>query len=180
MMFMPAVSYLPPSLALLSSDASAPSSLIASTLEWIQHTRVGTTIRESNWAIMGYESVHLLGMALLGGAATLLAIAAARRRGLGGLGVSVLARSLIPLAGLGLLIMVISGSLMAWSMPYRYYPNPAFRLKMLLLVLAVTVSCGLWQAVHKQQSDTIQRSWALLAFALWLGVGLSGRWIGFF
>src|SRR6202034_4067993 len=106
-------------------------------LGWIQHTGLSTLIRQSSWAVMALESVHLIGLALLGGAAVVAALAALRHEGLRGMSVSALVTGLAPLSRVGLFLMVISGTLIALSMPFKYYANAAFRWKMLLLSLAL-------------------------------------------
>lgn len=147
-------------------------------LLWIQQTPLSIAIRRSDWAVMALESVHLLGLALLGGAATLLALAALHRGGLRGLSVPMLARGLMPLLTTGLVLMLTSGTLIAQSMPYRYYLNSAFRIKMLLLIMAITVT-GWLLRIATSRPLVAHRMLALLSFLLWLGVGISGRLIGF-
>ncbi len=112
-------------------------------LSWIQATSISTAIRRADWAVMALEAVHLLGLALLGGAACILALAAVRRSGLRGLSVATLARGLRPLFGIGLLLMIASGTFIVLSMPFKYYLNTAFRVKMLLLVAAVPATAWL-------------------------------------
>jgi hypothetical protein len=79
--------------------------------------------------------------------------------------------------------MAVSGSLIALSMPFKYYGNAAFRWKMLLLIvaLATTASLGpLSRLASLTSSQRVrQRGLALAALVLWLGVGFSGRLIGF-
>jgi hypothetical protein len=147
-------------------------------LDWIQQTPLSTAIRRSDWAVMGLESVHLLGLALLGGSTTLIALAALRRGGLRGLSVPTFVRGLMPLLIIGLVLMVISGSLIAQSMPYRYYLNTAFRIKMLLLIAAIATTAWLSRSAASR-SIIAHRMLALLSFLLWLSVGVSGRLIGF-
>ena len=128
---------------------------------------------------MALEAVHLLGLALLGGAACVIALAAVHRAGLRGLSVARLAQGLRPLLGLGLLLMGASGALIVASMPFKYYLNSAFRLKMLLLVAAVVVTTGLLRMGHVSAPIARLRGLALLSALLWLAVGFSGRLIGF-
>jgi hypothetical protein len=145
----------------------------------MQHTSLSTAIRRSNWAVMALESVHLLGLALLGGAACIVALAAVRRTGLRGLSIATLAQGLRPLFAIGLLLMVVSGALIVLSMPFKYYLNIAFRLKMLLLLAAIAVTVWLQRTTATSTSAGRQRGLALFAMLLWLGVGFSGRLIGF-
>jgi hypothetical protein len=136
-------------------------------------------IRRSDWAVMSLEAVHLLGLALLGGAACIIALAALRRGGLRGLSVATLAQGLRPLFAVGLLLMVASGVLIVLSMPFKYYLNAAFRLKMVLLLAAIAATAWLLRRGGSSASAGDQRSVALFSALLWLGVGFSGRLIGF-
>ena len=148
-------------------------------LSSIQHLSLSTAIRRSDWAVMALESVHLLGLAMLGGAAFILALAAVRRTGLRGMSLTSLARGLRPLFGLGLVIMVISGVLIVLSMPFKYYLNTAFRVKMLLLIGAIVATAWLLGSGQSSASGGRLRALALVSALLWLGVGFSGRLIGF-
>jgi hypothetical protein len=152
-------------------------------LGWIQHTGLSTLIRQSSWAVMAFESVHLIGLVLLGGAAVVAALAALRHEGLRGMSVSALVGGLVPLSRVGLFLMVMSGTLIAVSMPFKYYGNPAFRWKMLLLGLALLTSSVLRWMSRTQRSVSnwrlAPRVVAVAVLVLWIGVGCCGRLIGF-
>jgi hypothetical protein len=120
---------------------------------------------------MALEAVHLIGLTLLGGAAVIIALGALRRGGLHGLSVATLVAALQPLLWTGLSLMAVSGALIALAMPFKYYGNAAFRWKMILLLLALAATLGLFK--------TRQRGLALSALLLWFAVGFSGRLIGF-
>jgi len=160
----------------------------ATLLGWIQHTGPSTLIRQSSWAVMALESIHLIGLALLGGAAVIAALAALRTTGLGGMSVLTLVTGLAPLRRAGLFLMVISGTLITLSMPFKYYANSAFRWKMLLLTVVLLTSWALrWMSnIGTPISDTpisgrrrAPRALALGVLLLWLGVACCGRLIGF-
>jgi hypothetical protein len=149
-------------------------------LHWIERTWLSAVVRQSDWAVMALEAVHLLGLALLGGAA-LIAAMAAIRGSLGGIRLGRWVRGLRPMILTGLTLMASSGIAIAISMPFKYYDSPVFRWKMGLLACALAVTA----AVARESRDTgrsrpaVLRALALLALFLWLGVGISGRLIGF-
>jgi hypothetical protein len=96
---------------------------------------VGAAIRQSLWLFPAIETVHLLGMAALVGTITVLDLrllgwAMLQRR------VSQVAAGLLPWAWLGFGVQVVTGALLFSSEAVKIYGNPAFRLKMLLLLLA--------------------------------------------
>lgn len=151
--------------------------MVAGVLDRVQHWPLSFAIRQSGWAVMAFEAAHLIGLALLGGGATVIALAAVRRDGLHGLSVAALSRGLKRTMSVGLALMAASGALIAISMPYKYYLSAAFRLKMLLLVAAILTTGVLWSAARTAPRH--ERLLALAAFLLWLGVGVCGRAIGF-
>jgi hypothetical protein len=153
-------------------------------LSAVMRTGLSTTIRQSTWAVMALEAIHLIGLTLLGGPAVVMALGALRPAGLRGLSVSTLAAALLPVLWIGLWLMVLSGSLIAVSMPFKYYGNAAFRWKMLLLLLAVTTTAALLRSARHPDIAVDNRGLQprVLAFAallLWFAVGFSGRLIGF-
>src|SRR2546429_628357 len=137
----------------------------AEILGWVEQTTISTAIRQSDWAVMALEAVHLLGLALLGGAAVIVA----RRRA--DIPLQTFVRELRPVAITGLALMVLSGTLIALSMPFKYYNNTAFQCKMVLLACSAIGTLGL--------ARKPSRVLALLCLILWLSVGFSGRLIGF-
>lgn len=136
-----------------------------SVLHWVELTSLSTTIRQSDWAVMALEAVHLLGLALLGGAAVI----AARRHV--EIPVGMLVRELRPVAATGFILMALSGTLITVSMPFKYYNNTAFQWKMGLLLCSVIVTLAL-----ARRPSRVLALWSLV---LWLSVGVSGRLIGF-
>ncbi len=115
-------------------------------------TDLSRAIRESTWAVMALEAVHLIGLTLLGGPAVIVGLGAVRPGGLRGLSVSTLTTALLPLLWIGLLLMAFSGTLITVSMPFKYYANAAFRWKMLLLVVAIAATIGLLKSCGPEAS----------------------------
>ncbi len=103
--------------------------------QWLDQTAVGSTIRQSLWLFPAIETVHLFGMASLVATITLLDLrllgwAMPQQRA------SQVAARLIPWAWLGFGVQVVTGVMLFSSEAVKIYGNPAFRLKMLLLLLA--------------------------------------------
>lgn len=128
---------------------------------------------------MALEAVHLLGLALLGGAACITALASIHRTGLRGIPLTTLARGLRPFFVVGLSLMAASGVLIVAAMPFKYYLNTAFRVKMALLVIAIVTTALLLRLSRRPAAAGAERGLALMSALLWLGVGCSGRLIGF-
>jgi hypothetical protein len=148
---------------------------------WVEHTRLSSAIRASTWGFAIIEMVHLLALALLGGAILVLGLRALgvilARQPLGRV-----ARGVAPLLLVGLLTLIASGALLVVDGPLRYYANAAFRVKMLLLATAVACGIPSYRAARRVTApgETPPRlRWAAaVSLTLWLVVGLAGRAIG--
>jgi hypothetical protein len=103
--------------------------------EWISNTSLSVGIRESIWTYPIIESVHVLGLTLFLG---LLLLWDTRLLGfvLRRVPVSALWRQLFPWIAFGAILVTISGSLLFWSDPVKFYGNIFFRVKVVALLLA--------------------------------------------
>jgi uncharacterized membrane protein SirB2 len=140
-------------------------------------------MRSSTWGFAIVEVGHLLALAVFGGAVLLLDL-----RFLGLVfrtqPVSEVARELLPLTGGGVIVMFVSGVLLVANGPVRYYFNPAFRIKMILFVLALFVHFTLQfvaarRAPAREKHSIWFRTGAVLSLLLWLSIGVAGRAIGY-
>lgn len=153
----------------------------ADVLTAIQNSAVAHAVSKSNHMVgAGLQIVHVIGFILLLSSIVLISL---RLLGLtfAQQPVSKVARDATRLIWIGLLLTVVSGTLMFVSSPRMYYYNPAFELKMLLLVAAVLVQVLLLRRISAIDSPrpTLVRATVALSLASWFGVGLAGRIIGF-
>jgi hypothetical protein len=156
---------------------------LLSLCHWLATSRIGILMRDSTWDFAIVEIGHLLALAIFGGA-----VLAVNLRFLG-LGfdtqpASRVARELLPLTGAGVIVMVLSGLLLVANGPVRYYYNPAFRLKMILFVLALVFHFALQIVVARkacvpEKSSLWLRMGAAFSLLLWFSIGLAGRAIGY-
>jgi hypothetical protein len=154
--------------------------------KWLEATRVGASVRQSLWLFPAIETVHLLGMAVL--VATVVAL---DLRLLGwamrGQRVTELVRRLLPWSWAGFAVQVATGAALFSSEAVHVYANPAFRLKMMLIVLAgVHASIFHWvicRDVAKWDEGRVipakARVAGLVSILIWIGVVAAGRFIGF-
>ena len=154
--------------------------------KWLEQTSVGAGIRESLWLFPAIETVHLLGMAALVGSAAVLDL-----RLLGWMmrreRVSELAGRLLPWAWAGFAVQVVTGALLFSSEAIKVYTNPAFRLKMLLILLAGVHALVFHWAVYRDvatwDDSAVLPAGAkvsgLVSILLWVGIVAAGRFIGF-
>ena len=154
--------------------------------KWLEQTWIAASVRESVWLFPAIETVHLLGMAALVGtvgAFDLRLLGWAMRHS----PVSETGRRLLPWAWAGFAVQVLTGALLFSSEAVKIYPNPAFRLKMLLILLAGVQALVFHRTVYRAVSKWDQTGllpWSaklsgLVSLVLWVGVVASGRFIGF-
>lgn len=155
-----------------------------SLFDWIEHTGIGTAIRDSLWQFAAIEAVHLLALAVIGGAVLIVDLRllgwTLRRQP-----VKQIARDAEPWLFASLVTMLVTGYLLMASLAAsKYYVNLAFQLKMVFLVLAIlftyTVRRWLIYRDDSQINPVAAKLVAIVSVLLWSGVGIMGRGIGFY
>jgi hypothetical protein len=150
--------------------------------EWIEATRAGAALRDSYWLFPAVESIHLLGLCVIGGA---ILIVNMRLLGLGLRTQSAVQinRDVRPFMIWSLAVMLTSGYLLFASEATKCYTHGAFWVKMACLALAITFTFTLQNRaveIEDRQAGTTQaKLTAITTVLLWTGVGIAGRWIGF-
>jgi hypothetical protein len=150
--------------------------------QWVETTPVSEAISRSLWAFAVIESVHLLALAVIGGAVLMLDL---RLLGLGlrDQPIERVARDTHPWFVWSLIVMLVSGALLFSSEPVKCYNSMAFWVKMSSLLLAMIFAFTVRRRVALAGDGRVRPIWlkvvAVVSLALWFGVGAGGRWIGF-
>jgi hypothetical protein len=147
---------------------------------WCEGSAIGEAIRASLWLFPAIEAIHLLALAVIGGAVLLLNL---RLLGLAltHQPLSQLWRDTRPWLLGSLFTMLGSGLLLFTSEAVKLYYHEAFWVKMtsLLLAMLFTFTVVRRVALADRKSLAWNRVTALVSLVLWSGVGIGGRWIGF-
>jgi hypothetical protein len=153
---------------------------------WLEGSQWATAIHQSLWLFPMIETAHLFGIVFLVGATSALDL---RLIGLAMKGepVSRIAGRLLPWAWAGLTIQVVTGFCLFASEATHCWENKAFRLKMVMLVLA-----GLNALIFHETAYRRLASWdearvtpvsakfaGCCSILLWFGIVAAGRWIAF-
>lgn len=149
---------------------------------WCENSAIGDAIRNSKWLFPFIEAVHLLGLAIIGGAVLIVDLRLfgvnLRRQP-----VADLARDAQRWLLLSLAILVPTGVLMFTSEATKCYYHPAFWMKMSALLLAIIFTFTVKRKVAFADETRMRPLWcklvALTSITLWSLVGIGGRWIGF-
>jgi len=146
--------------------------------EALEATPVGDGIKNSVWLFPAIEAVHLLALALLGGAILMLDL---RLLGLGlsSRPASSVERETRPWLIGALTVMIVTGSLLALSEALKLYDKRAFWVKMIALACALAFTFAVKIPLVHRGPGWAARLLAVLSLTLWLTVAIAGRWIGF-
>ena len=154
-------------------------------LQWVEQSSVATTIRDSVWLYPSIEILHITGFVALVGAAAMfdLRLLGVSRH----LPVDQISRHVLPVARLSVLVVVPSGLALFVSDATAISANPAFRLKLVLLVGAALNA----YAFHRWCFSSVMtwrvdrpaplraRFAALTSLLLWTAVISCGRLIAY-
>ena len=149
--------------------------------EWCEATVLGTAIRDSIWAFPIIESIHLVGLCLLGGA---LLIVDLRLLGVGlrSQSISELVEQARPWMVAAIAVLVSTGLLLFLSEAVKCYYNTSFWVKITTLPVALLFTFLVRNRIASSDAlDTSARSRLIgaVSIALWFTVAAAGRWIGY-
>lgn len=139
----------------------------------------------ATWWFPLIESLHVVSITLMLGAILMvdlrvLGLAATRYS------VRTLSRELVPWSAVALGLASVTGIAMFITRASAHAVNPAFQIKMLLMVLAGINVAAFHLVVFRRNVDwnsqavapVAARLMAASSIALWIGVMLAGRWVG--
>lgn len=147
--------------------------MLESALAALEATSLAQSLRVSRWGYAAVNAAHILGIALLVGSATPLALK------LLGVWRSIdtvdVIRVLRPVAAGGLILAVLTGTLL-FSIQARDYADLAvFQIK--LVLIATGVVAALWAT--RETPPRRRRLHATVSIVCWIGALICGRMIAF-
>ena len=150
---------------------------------WIEQTRLGHAIRESKWEFTLAEVFHLLALTLFLGTVLILTLRlfnlVLREKS-----VAATAKELMPWSMGGLLLTLLTGTLLFTSETTKCWGNIAFRYNALFLLLALPFQFTALRIVTRADRQglppVVRKLPGLIALFLWFGVAVFGRAIFFF
>ena len=147
---------------------------------WLGNTAFAMWLGQATWRIAGLLTLHLFGLTLLLGSVVFSSIRLMRADA----DVDSLMRDVRVVERLGLALMVITGALIFTGGAEAYYVGYWFRLKMVLLFVALTFRYTVFRIVngtnHQRFPLAVRRVTSLASLLLWFGVACAGRAIAFF
>lgn len=149
---------------------------------WLQYSSLLVEMRSSAWLFPAIAGLHLLGLAVLGGAVLVVDL---RLLGLGlsRQPVAQLARDAEPLLLASLLVMLPTGVLLFMCFATKYYYLVSFWVKLACLALALVFTFSARRRIvmsdATKASATQRKLVGLISLLLWASIALAGRLIGF-
>ena len=154
--------------------------------QWLQSTSGSGALQQSIYTYPIVETVHVLALCLFLGFAVLMDLrllgVTLRRRA-----VSEIVERLVPWIVAGFVLMVISGVLLFYSDPVKFYQNIFFRVKSVMLILT---GLNVWVFHSRTFRRVAQWDRALVtpvaakvagavSLVLWTGIVVTGRLIAY-
>jgi hypothetical protein len=157
--------------------------VVFAVFQWLERTSLSVVINESLWAFAVVEAIHLVALAVIGGAVLvvdlrLLGLAFQKQR------VADIARVAQPWLLWSLAGMLVTGFVLFLSLAAsKYYVHDYFWVKMYFLAAAIVFSFTIRHRVIMGDDARANSSFAklvgLVSLFLWSGVGLAGKAIGY-
>lgn len=155
-------------------------------LEWLGATPWSVALLESLWVWPLVESTHVLSLGLFVGTAAVMDLRLLGKT-LIDVPVSRITGRMLPWTRAGFLIMVVTGFLLFYSNPVRYYHNLFFRIKLVLLVVAGLNAWLFHIRIHRSVAEwdldrvppRAARKAAAISLLAWAGIVVTGRLIAY-
>jgi hypothetical protein len=154
---------------------------------WIDATPLSQWMQVTNWVVPTVQTVHILAIAVVASSALmidlrLVGVFWAERP------MKAVSSRFLPLVWWPLLVLLATGAIMVVSEPARSLKNPAFQLKMALLIAAVAVTALLQYLLRQNPKFADLRKGpraaalavAIVSMLLWSAVIFAGRWIAYY
>jgi hypothetical protein len=150
-------------------------------IEWIYGTALSSAIRDSSWLVPVVQSIHIIAIATMVGAALVVelriaGVLAPDER------LDVVAQRYLPWMWRALAVLLATGLVMILGEPDRTLRSMTFWIKMALVSVGVLASLGLRKPLLRpanlaDKAPVKVMAWALLG--LWVAVMFCGRWIAY-
>ena len=154
---------------------------------WIDATPLSQWMQVTNWVVPTVQTFHILAIAVVASSALMIDLRL--------IGVFWADRPMrdvssrfLPLVWWPMLILLSTGVIMIISEPARSLKNPAFQLKMFLLVAALIVT-GIFQFLQRRNAKfgnlrtgprAAAVTVAIVSMLLWSAIIFAGRWIAYY
>jgi hypothetical protein len=154
---------------------------------WIDQTALSQSIQAAGWVVPTVQTIHILAIAVVASSVLMIDL---RLIGLfwANRPMKSVSARFLPLVWWPLLVLLATGALMIIAEPARSLKNPAFQVKMGLLIAALIVT-ALFQFFQRRDAafgepGSVARAAAttiaIVSMLLWSSIIFAGRWIAYY
>lgn len=153
--------------------------------DWLYQTPTSTAIRETSWIIPASQSVHIVAVAVVVGAAI---VSDLRLAGVLATEESprTVVRRYLPWMWWALAVLLITGTIQSVGEPNRVLTNQTFGIKMALVLFAFILTLLFRYPIMHPSFELQHARWqalvkpmAWVSLAVWIVVIFCGRWIAY-
>ena len=155
-------------------------------VSWLAETPMSTLIQNVAWIIPTVQTIHILCVAIVMSSMAMIDL---RLMGLGARSQSIpdMVTRFMPWVWTSLVILLLTGSILIIGEPARSLMNPAFILKMSMLICVIVVTLTLQGAIKKNVAfwelsaprRNAAKLMALVSLLLLVAIVFAGRWIAY-
>ncbi len=149
---------------------------------WAETLKLHETMQNVEWMVPAFQTVHILAIAIVFSSSLVVALRAVHVSGIDW-SPARWGQRLNAWIWTGLVVLLLSGSVLIVGEPGRSLLNWVFQVKMVLVVTAVVVALVLtYRLKHlnpPERTTIVERLLAVLLVLLWMGVISAGRWIAY-
>jgi hypothetical protein len=156
---------------------------INSLVLWLEQTHAHQFMQTVEWAVPTVQTIHILAIAAVFASSLVLSGRALQLVG-GDWSLAQWGRRLNGWIGWGLFVLLVSGVLMICGEPGRSLSNTLFRVKVVLLIVAVALLIPFVRRIGRldervQPTPASVRILAAGLMLVWLAMIICGRWIAY-
>lgn len=153
---------------------------------WLQDLPAGAYFRETSWIIPTVQFIHIAAIAVVMGSILMIDLRALNVTGHSRTLASITS-SLMPMSWSALVILLFTGAVMIVGDPNRTLTNPAFQLKMLMVIIAFALM-AVFQSAMVSDREFWSRSpisrfaaklMAVMSLTLFVAIIFAGRLIAY-
>jgi hypothetical protein len=153
--------------------------------DWIAGTALSGWLQNEAWVVPASQSVHIVSVSVVFCCAVVISLRLRRIRA-SGRSVSQLVDTLVPWMYRALAVLLLTGLVQTVTEPVRQFVAPVFWWKMFMIICVLALTICFARAVRRNAAkwNTAPRpasaKWfALSSLALWVGIIVCGRFIGY-
>lgn len=148
---------------------------------WLQETPLNRLVDSNIWIAPVVQTLHILAIGVAAGSVLMVSL---RIYGVAGLSrtLSQTVARYLPWIWAALAVLLVTGLTLIVGEPARELMNPAFWIKMALVLLGIAASLAFQAGVHRNadgSSTLVMRAGAGAILVLWCVIIVLGRWIAY-